>query len=311
MKRLRGMLQTGIELTSGEPEAGRTDILVCGRPTRMLLESCGGPSVLIIPWAGLSDQTASLMAGYPEIAVHNLHHNAASTAELAIGLMLAAGRRIVVADRHLRTGDWSPRYEGRESLIVDGSRVLVLGYGSVGSRIGRICRAMGASVDGIRLSPPFGEIEAGTSIHPPEMLRELLTAAEVLFLSLPLTELTEGIIGASELDLMSRTSILVNVGRGRLVDEKALYSALMKGRPAAAGLDVWFHYPDNMESRCSTSPSTYPFAELDNVVMTPHMGGAFGTSRLEESRLEHLAISINRAAAGEPVPDRVDPSRGY
>lgn len=311
VKRLRGMLKPGIELSSGEPATGRTDILVCGRPTAELLDSCGVPGILIIPWAGLSEQTGSLMAGYPDIAVHNLHHNAAATAELAIGLMLAAGRRIVAADSHLRDDDWSTRYEGGGSLIVEGSRILILGYGSVGNRIGRICRAMGASVDGIRLSQPFGKDDQGVRVHGPGRLLELLVEADVLFLSLPLTRMTEGIIGSEELDRMSDSSILVNVGRGRLVDEKALFSALKRGRPAAAGLDVWFRYPSDKESRCSTPPSDHPFRELENVVMTPHMGGAFGAEILEKTRLEHLASSINLASVGKPVPGRVDPARGY
>jgi phosphoglycerate dehydrogenase-like enzyme len=103
--------------------------------------------------------------------------------------------------------------------------------------------------------------------------------------------------------------VLVNIGRGRIVAEEALYAALRSGQLHAAGLDVWYSYPPDEAARAHHRPSAHPFHELDNVVMSPHRGGAADeTARL---RMGALAELLNAAARGEPVPNRVDPEAGY
>ena len=116
-------------------------------------------------------------------------------------------------------------------------------------------------------------------------------------------------IGEHELALMPPGGILVNVGRGPVVDPGALYSALRSGQLGAAGLDVWYNYPKSPEERASTPPAEFPFHELDNVVMSPHRGG--GSDQTEELRMTHLAAHLNAAARGEPIPNKVDLDAGY
>ncbi|MFO8183581.1 MAG: NAD(P)-dependent oxidoreductase [Candidatus Aegiribacteria sp.] len=309
LQRLKDLLREDVSL-SIDPSGGDYQVLVSGRPAPELV-TAPGLRCLLIPWAGLPGETRRLMMSHRDVSVHNIHHNAASAAELALGLMLAAARRIVVADSHLRRGDWTPRYRQEDSILVSGSGVLVLGYGHLGEKLGEACSALGATVRGIRRSVTRMRMSGSVTLHPPESLHLLLEDSDIVFLCLPLTDETRGIMGSAELSLMHERSILVNVGRGALVDEEALYRSLATGSIGAAGIDVWYSYPSSPEERCSTQPSRYPFSELDNVVMTPHMGGAFGSEMLERSRTVQLAESINAFADKGEMPWKVDLDRGY
>jgi phosphoglycerate dehydrogenase-like enzyme len=126
---------------------------------------------------------------------------------------------------------------------------------------------------------------------------------------LPHTQETNGLIGQTELDLLPADAVLVNIGRGAVVDEGALFAALRDGRIHGAGLDVWYNYPADKASRSNTPPANYPFHELDNVVMSPHRGGdSTDTNRL---RVMELANLLNAAAEGKIMPNLVDLSAGY
>ena len=308
---LRRRLPSGTTVLPPGSEPGEeVSVLVCGRPSRELVLSCPALRYLIIPWAGLPDCTRDLMAGFPEVSVHNLHHNAMSTAEMAIGLLLAAARNIPIADRSLRSGNWHPRYSMDDCFgPLHGRSMLILGYGSVGRRLGRISLSLGMEVTGIRRSG--GSDDGPVRVHGPSELHGQLPGADVLALTLPLTRETRGIIGESELALLPKGALLVNVGRGQLVEEEALYRALADHRLGAAGIDVWYRYPGSVQERSETFPSSFPFHLLDNIVMTPHMGGAFGTGSVEDQRLEQLVVTLSAVAEGCDVPFRVDLDRGY
>jgi phosphoglycerate dehydrogenase-like enzyme len=170
---------------------------------------------------------------------------------------------------------------------------------------------MEARVTGIARSATPGEVRMGIPVFPPNALDDLLARSDAVVLCLPLTGETRGLIDAQRLSLMRRRAVLVNVGRGALVDEEALYEALSGGTIAGAGIDVWYNYPQSPDARASTRPSTMPFEGLPNVVMSPHRGGAMNVRELEERRILKLAELINAAVQGREVPHRVDPRLGY
>ena len=308
---LRDNLDPSLQLLTEEDGADDIEILIGGRPDEALLARVPGIKVLIIPWAGLPESTAVLMRKHPEVHVHNIHHNAASASEMAIALMMAAARLLIPADRSLRNNDWSWRYNQDRAVLIDGSRVLILGYGHVGGRAGAVCRAMGADVTGIQRKPSVPISEEGIPLFSSERLHELLVKTDILIVALPLTPDTKGIIGKHELDLLHDRSIVVNVGRGQLIDEESLYDHLRSNLIGAAGIDVWYEYPSGRDTVSNTPPSEYPFGTLDNIVMSPHMGGAFNLEELEKKRMLHLAKILNLYAAGKPLPDRIDLEQGY
>ncbi len=278
------------------------DMVVSGRPTAELLRCCS-PSILLLPFAGVPVQTLDLLRDFRSIRVHNLHHNAGAASETALALMLAAARGLNVADTALRRGDWSPRYSPGSTILLGGSRVLILGYGNIGTLLRRGCEALGATVDGIRRNP-----DPDPAIHLPEVLDEFLEKTDFLACCLPLTGETRDMIGAHQLSLMHRRSVLVNVGRAEVISEEPLYNALARGEIGAAGLDVWYRYPGDPEN---TMPSNMPFHELPNVVMSPHRAGAYGVPELERKRTLEIVRAIISAAEGKPVPNPVNVELGY
>ncbi|MCP4424840.1 MAG: hydroxyacid dehydrogenase [Chloroflexi bacterium] len=307
---LQSQLLSGIHITTGNDVPETTDILVAGRPTLEQLTTSSRLRALIVPWAGVAEQTRDLLADHASIPVHNSHHNAGTVAETTLGLLLAAAKRIVPFDRSLRQHDWTPRYERPSpSIFLSGKTALILGYGAIGRRVARLCRALDMDVLATRRRVDNATDEFAREIHLPEALHQLLPRAHVLIIGLPHTAETDGLIGAEELGMLQRPSLLVNIGRGPIVRQRALYEALRDGILDAAGLDVWYNYPPDKESRPRTPPADYPFHELDNVVMSPHRGGMTGET--ERLRMAHLAQLLNAAARGEPIPNRINLAAGY
>lgn len=307
---LRELCLPGITFTSDQDRVPpETELLVAGRPRAEHLAESPTLWALIVPFAGIPASTAALMQQHPHITVHNLHHNAAATAEMAMALLLAAAKTIVPVDRVFREHDWTPRYTTTPALTLAGRTALVLGYGAVGGHVAQICRGMGMDVIGVKRQ--IAADDYPDEVHAIDALHDLLPRADVLIVCLPHTPATDGLIGAAELALLPEHAILVNVGRGPIIDEAALYHALRDRRIHAAGLDVWYNYPASAEARANTPPANHPFHELDNVVMSPHRAGAGGTEDSERRRLTALADMLNTAAAGQPLPNRVDLNAGY
>jgi len=309
---LESLLQADIQLTTGEelPSPADYHIVVAGWPDNRDLTASPNLHTLVIPFAGLPDETRKLMLGFPDILVHNLHHNAAPTAEMALALLFAAAKFLLPFDRSLRQSDWRPRYQTNPSLLLEGRTVLILGYGHIGQRVAQVCQALGMQVLAVQRQID-SEIPQKTaiSVHPVQDLPELLPRTDVLIITLPGTSETTGMIGARELALMPAGGLLVNVGRGPVVDQQALFQALESGQLHAAGLDVWYNYPQNPDARADTPPADLPFHQLENVVMSPHRGN--DSDRTEQLRMTQLAYLLNSAARGEPLPNRVDLQAGY
>jgi len=304
---LQSTLDPGIELTFGALSDVRSgvQILVAGRPTREELDALPDLDTLIIPWTGIPLQTLELARERRGLSVHNLHYNAAPTAELAVALLLAAAKRIIPFDRELRKGDWSMRYEDPGVILLDGKQALILGYGRIGQRIARALEGLGMVVSAVSRS--------GQGQHPrlysQEKLQDLLPHADFLIVALPLTRETKGMICDKELGLLPPSAVLVNIARGSIVDQEALFQALAGNKIAAAGLDVWYNYPEDEAARSNTLPGDYPFQELGNVVLSPHR--AANVIESDKLRMESLAALLNQVAAGEPMDNQVDLQLGY
>ncbi|GAB4575115.1 MAG: 2-hydroxyacid dehydrogenase [Anaerolineae bacterium] len=311
---LRQALSETVALSTGDDIPPEAQVLVAGRPSAEQIAACPALQAVIIPFAGLPAATRELLRQHPRISVHNLHHNAVPTAEMALALLLAAAKRLVPADRALRSGDWTPRYRPIPAIHLNGKTALILGYGAVGRHIARLCKGIGMRAIAIRRTRPSASApttEPAEAVYAISALHDLLPRADALLIALPLTDVTRGLLGAQELGLLPPHAVLVNVGRAEIIEESALFDALQSGRIHGAGLDVWYRYPSSPETRSATAPSNLPFHTLDNVVMSPHRAGGGGTPETERLRMLALADLLNQAANGKLLANRVDLARGY
>lgn len=308
---LRGFLDDRVAISEGAdvPPEATYEILVTGFPTQSLLEASPRLRAVIVPFAGVPPKTLEMLQAYPHIDLHSLHYNVAPTAEMGLALLLAAAKFIVPIDRELRAGDWRSRYNATPVSTLLGKTALILGYGQIGQHLAPALLGLGMTVIGVRREPPATSEGSDVAVYPPGALHDLLPHADFLINVLPLTHETKGIIGTREFDLLPASAVVVNIGRGPTFDEEALYLALRDGKIAAAGIDVWYTYPREEADRVDTMPSTFPFHELDNVVMSPHRAGYL--SAAEPERMAHLARLLNAAARGEPIPSRVNKELGY
>jgi phosphoglycerate dehydrogenase-like enzyme len=180
-----------------------------------------------------------------------------------------------------------------------GATLLVLGLGAIGSEVARLAKAfgmrtLGINRDGASDSPHVDEA------HPPRSLHDLLPRADAIVVTLPLTDETTGMLDAQAFELMKPDAILVNIGRGGVIDEPALAQALGEQRLAGAALDVFATEP---------LPTDSPLWDLPNVVLSPHTTAL--SLRENERLVELFAANLRRYLAGEELVGRVDPTHFY
>ncbi len=215
--------------------------------------------------------------------------NANAVSEHAMALMLAIERRLPEArdNQHKRVwrGMISDLTQREDEL--GGKTLLIVGLGAIGGRLARLAKAFGLRVIGIKRDLSRGT-ESADSVHGLGELKAKLAEADYVALTCPLTSETEKLIDAGALQRMKKTACLINVARGRCVDEPALVKALQDGAIAAAAIDVTVEEP---------LPASSPLWDLPNVLITPHTAGE--TRRYEENVLDILQDNLDRLWRGE------------
>ena len=215
--------------------------------------------------------------------------NARAVAEHAMAVMLALSRRLPEARDNQSKRIWRGMIgdlSQREDEL-GGKTLLVVGLGDIGGRLARLAKAFEMRVVGLRRHPLSGR-GAADAVHAMEELDRLLPDADVVALTCPLNAETENLIDAEALGRMKPTAYLVNVARGRVVDEAALIEALAMRRIAGAGIDVTAEEP--------LAPSS-PLWAMEQVLITPHTAGE--TRRYEDNVIEILLDNLGRLSRGE------------
>lgn len=235
-------------------------------------------------------------------------------AEFCIMGMLMMSRRLVRMLNDPPEVRWDDerfkRYRGRE---LRGATVGIVGYGSIGREVARLCRAFGASVLAVKrdlkhledtgytiegLGDPEAEIP--DRLYPPEAIGSMSSLCDYLVVTSPLTSETRGMVGENVLERMKATSVLVDISRGGLVDHGALVEALQDGKLAGAVLDV---YP------VEPLPKTSPLWNMENVILSPHVAG--GSSQYYERATDLFAENLHRYLSDRPLLNLFDPDTGY
>jgi phosphoglycerate dehydrogenase-like enzyme len=252
-------------------------------------------SLFHVPGAGYD--TVDLAALPASADVCNCFGHEQAIAEYVMAALLARHVPLADADRRLRTGDWK-YWAGALDRVHDelaAKTIGLLGFGHIGKAIAARAKAFEMTVHVANRSP----VSASSLVDRSFLLSDLIgfwENADFIVVSVPLTQETDGIVGADAFATMKPSAVVFNVGRGPTIDETALYDALATGRIAGAVIDTWYQYPKPGEA--DVLPSQLPFHELPNIVMTPHMSGwTHGTIR---RRQKTIADNIVRSARREP-----------
>lgn len=253
-----------------------------------------------VPGAGVDPIDASQL---PEGAhLCNCFGHEHAIAEYVMTALLLRQVPIPDADKRLRQGEW--RYwAGRSDALrpeLAGQTIGLLGFGHIGKAIAVRAKAFGLQVHVANRTAPSAN-ETIDRIFPLTELAAFMGSADSIVVSLPLTEETKGIVAGAELDAMQDHAVIINVGRGPVIEERALFDVLSNRTIGGAIIDTWYQYPKDTTE--TVLPSQLPFHELDNVVMTPHMSGwTRGTVRRRQAT---IAENVRRLARGKALLNQI------
>lgn len=236
----------------------------------------------------------------PGCMVCNVYGHEWAVAEYCFMTMAMLNREVIQQDAALRCGDWSGgvfRHELR------GGRLLLLGLGHIGTEVARWGRFYGMTVSGLTRNPApaRGQSLGLDYIGPLSDLAQQLPQADFVVVAIPHVPETVGFIDQAAFERMKSTAILVNVARGPVVDENALYEALHQQTIAGAAIDVWYNYPAHLDVHCP--PANTPLHELSNTIMTPHNAGT--THGTMNYRFAFIAENIGRFVRGQALQNVV------
>ncbi len=240
----------------------------------------------------------------PQAALCNCHGHEDAIAEYVFAALLARHVPLTQADADLRTGQWT-FFAGRPNALRTelGSQTLgLLGFGHIAKAI-----AVRAKAFGMRVHAANRSVIANDHVDRAYALSDLhafLGSTDIVVVSLPLAPQTKGIVDDAALRAMRPSAWIVNVGRGPVIAEQALYDALHTKRLGGAVIDTWYQYPSADQPACA--PSKLDFASLPNVLMTPHMSG--WTRGTVQRRQQTMADNIARLAAGRPLINVLHPA---
>ena len=252
--------------------------------------------------AGVTPLLFPALVGSDVVLTNGRGLHAVSMAEHALGVMLAFARKLHLARdlQNARRWDQSGLWQDPPPFVeLTGATLGLVGFGAVGVAVAERAAALGLYVIAVRRHPADDPAPAHAQ-WPVERLPELLARSDWLVLAPALTPETEGLIGRRELAHMKQGAVLVNLGRGALVDEEAMLDALEEGRLAGAALDVFRDEP---------LPAASPLWRMPQVILTPHISGL--GPRYWERAVEQFARNLHAFMAGATLENVVDKRAGY
>ncbi len=281
------------------PQLGDVDILVSLAFSRDMGKAAHRLKLVQVPGAGVDriDRTA-LPSG---TLLANAYGHETGIAEYVIGAMLFLARNFGRVDGKLRQGVWESQWAVGTPAPppwgeLAGKTLGILGYGRIGQAVARRALAFDMNVCAIRRTAAQASQHDQVSVGGPEALNDVLQRSDCLAVTLSLTPETRGLIGERELRQMKRSALLINVARGEIIDQAALYRALADNWIGGAAIDVWYRYPTDGNP---TYPAEYPFHQLANLLMTPHISG--WTDGMLQARSKIIAENVTRIGTGQPL----------
>ncbi len=282
------------------PMAERADVIVGGNIPLEKWPATPNLKLFQIPWTGYNFTTPARMpAGVP---VANCFEHETAIAEYVLLAMLEWQIGLRKMDRRFRDGGWGGLFPGGGLFHheVRGTTLGIVGYGHIGEEVARRANAFGVRCIGTRRrqmpTPP--ELDwLGTESQLPELLEQ----SDFVLIACDLNDATRDLVNDKTLAMMKNTGVLINVSRGGVVEEQALFNALKAGRIGGAVIDVWYNY--NTPGEADVWPANYPFEELDNVILSGHESG--WTQELLQRRWKVVADNVRRVMQGSEAENVV------
>lgn len=252
--------------------------------------------------AGIGSMLFPESIASPVVITNSRGTSAVTIAEHVVAVTLALLRQLPLAWRRQTETVWAQNELSQPAMIrtLKGARVLVVGLGAIGGEVARLAAAFGANVVGVRRRLDARGVPGVDLVIPPGRLLHAVTHADVVVVAAPQTAGTRHLIGAAELAAMKPDAVLVNISRGKLIDEEALARSLASGRLRGAALDVFEHEP--------LDPSS-PLWRDPRVLITPHVSGIHDRYWPDAAAL--FADNLRRFVSGQPLRNVVDKQAGY
>jgi len=285
------------------------EVTIGGTFTKEDLEQAKKLKLIQIPFAGVDKLDFDLYRDYQDIYICNIHTNRAAVAEHAFSLILALAKNIVTNDRDLRMGKWHGFSTKEPTIQLQGKSLGIVGLGSIGWEIAKIGHTLGMKVFALKRKIEEKDLEKKNVLEflgEKKDLEKVIKESDFIVVAVPLTQETKGLIGEKELKLM-KGKYLINISRGAVIDEEALFKSLKEGNLAGAAIDTWYQYPTSEQRK--VFPSKYDFHKLDNIVMSPHTAGY--TDRALEENIKSVFDNIVKIYFGEEPESRIDPELEY
>lgn len=288
----------------------KADIIVGGELTESDLLIAKKLKLFQVPFAGVDKLDLEVFKKFPNVTVCNVHGNRFAVSEHAFALLLALTKNLINSDRDLRTGKWYGFITKEPTIQLYGRNIGIIGLGAIGVEIAKKAISFGMNVYAIkRLAQKEEDLKKKyglTFLGIPEELDYVIEHSDFIIITVPLTPKTENMFDESKLMKM-KGKYLINIGRGRVVNEEALYNSLRCGCLAGAAIDAWYQYPD--KDYPEKLPSQYPFQELDKVILSPHNAG-YSDKAIEEN-IFSVYKNISKIFHGEQPDNKINLTEGY
>lgn len=259
--------------------APSADVLIGWRPSKNLLEKAIRLKVFINPGAGVKHLISLFreLTKTRDIKLVNGHGNSYFVAQHATALLLSLMNKIIPHHLWMKQGRWRTGDTEAASIPLRFRTVGLLGYGAINQKVHKMLSGFDLKFSILKKTwEGFeGNLSSNIKKYDPSNLTAFCDEIDTLIVAIPHTTLTEKMIGKEELRLLGKgdkEGLLVNVSRGEVIEEHALYEALKNNVIAGAAIDVWYEYHPSEDERGRKYPYNYPFHKLDNIILSPHRG---------------------------------------
>jgi len=257
--------------------APSADLIVGWRPSSELLERARNLKVFINPGVGVQHHIKQYRDVYKQrgITLINGHGNTYFTAQHAVALLLSLTNKVIPHHTWMVNGLWRRGDDFAKSIPLRNRMIGLLGYGAVNQKVHRFLAGFDVDFSILKRSWTGNEkVPAAVEKYSPVDLEDFLREVDILIIAVPETDETNGMIGDKELQLLGSDGLVVNIARGSVINQKALYEALSNNIITGAAIDVWYDYQPKEDAEGKKFPFQYPFHQLENVVLSPHRGAS-------------------------------------